>query len=777
MGSGGGGGKKGGGSGEYFRYHLSLQMGIAQQLDEITSIILGDRAIWTGSITQSTVFNVADENLFGGGKREGGVNGAITVMMGEDHQQLPPYLEAKYGSSLDGLIPSYRNMTTLFFHEPVSSQYNGAFLADLYSVAAGSVLTGRAGFYFQANNPYLRTLNVIGSRMAKGLSRKYATIWRDDAETIPDTNPAHIIYELQVNRDFGAGLPITRINVESFELAAKTLYDEDFGISIKWVNQGKVRDMILEVLDHINALLYEDPRTGLLTLKLLRGDYVVDDLETADHSNCVVTGFQRKQEELVNEVVVTYTNSETYEEASVTVQDLAGIAAEGGVISTGRNYYGVHKSSLAKKLGERDIRAEGYPLATADVQFFREFWDLKPGMVLKLDSPEDSDDILIMRVMKIEDDTTATAPLKAQLVEDIFSLAAAPIFSTPDTLFEDPDLPAQEADNIQAMTMPYTFAVRAGLKTPEEDDYPAAHLGVLAASDQAGVDFFEIAGDIVGALGSSRFDVLSTNTIIPRGTLTNAVTAEANSVIDHLTGLTNGTAPAVETILVVGTGDDEDLEFMGIYETTDTTYSVRRGILDTVPRDWPAGTPVWALSLDSTFFDSTERAAFENVEFKVLPISQTGTLSVNDATLQDFDLTERPHLPFRPADVQVEGVGFGTYVSTDRESKDVTWANRLRTGEDAVILPWDDPSVTPETNQTTEIDILRQSDRQVIATHTGIAGTSFTIPKASWGSEDMLIVKVYAERDGYRSLQAHEIIVQLPEAVGYGNNYGRDYGA
>ena len=789
---GGDGGKKGGSGGEYYRYYLSLHAGIAHQFDEINQIILGDRAIWEGSITQSMVFNIDKQDLFGGKMREGGVAGGITVLMGEDHQFMPPYLLAKFGDVAD-LIPSYRGMTSLFFHEKVNSAYNGALLGDMYDVgqdaafeieeaqnnplflnffnigAAASTSSGK-GFYFQANNPYLRKLKVIGHRRAKGLTRKYSEIGRSSGGG-KDTNPAHIIYELMTNRDFGSSLPIQRIDVESFELAAQTLYNEAFGLSIKWIKQGKVKDMILEVLDHINALLYEDPRTGLSTLKLLRDDYDVDDLPTADYTNCTVTSFQRKQEELVNEVVVTYTNPETYEEATVTVQDLAGIASEGGVISTGRNYYGVHRADLAKNLGERDLRAESYPLATAEIEFFREFWDIVPGMVMKLDSPDDADEILIVRVMKVDDATTGTGPIKATVVEDIFALANAPLLSTPDGIIDYDDEDPDEADAVQAFTMPYTFGVRAGLITPGVDDYPTAHLAAMAASSQSGVDFYEIAGEVPGALGSSEFRVISA--LMPK----RKSAEEVESTID-LPSLTNGETPEAEHFAIIGTGGDGDLEIAGVtaYDAGAGALTLRRGILDTVPQDWPLRTPIWFVSTASTFWDYTNRSAMETVEYKILPIGVGGSLDINDATLRDFDLTERPHAPFRPADVKLEGTAFGTYVASDREAKEVTWANRYRQGEDAVILAWDDATVTPESGQTTEIDVLRASDRAVISSYTGITGTSYSLPKTAWGGEINVIVKVYSERDGIRSIQGHEINMTLPPPPGYGTNYGTSWG-
>jgi hypothetical protein len=808
MGGGGGkGGKKGGGS-TYYKYFMSLQAGICVgPVDELKSIILGDRAIWEGTITQSTFINVDIPDAFGGAVREGGVGGGITVMMGEDHQKMPLALREKFGAN-STLIPSYRGMTSLFFHEPVQPYLVGRPLADaddmtteqIFQGAAPNPLTGlamlgifggilaggflpgsptavaaRKGFYWQANNPYLRDLKVVATRRAKGLDRRYSTIWRDAAETIADTNFAHIIYELQTNRDFGAGLTISKIDVESYELAAKTLYDERFGGSIKWMRQGKVKDMILEMLDHINAVCYENPRTGLSTLKLLRNDYDVADLRLATPKNSHVIDFQRKSEELVNEIVATYTDGVTYEEASVTVQDLSGIAAEGSVVSTGRNYYAVLRADLAKQLAERDLRAEGYPIATAEVEFFREFWDLNPGEVIKINSPEDSDVTLVMRVMQIDDDPAGTGPIKARLVEDIFGLDLPPFVEVPDSLFEDPDGPPQPADFIQPFTMPFTLANLAGLGPFNEADYPVAYLGVLAATDQFGVNGFKLSGNKTDPLGVETFGDFGTETIAARGTLAADLAFEALTDMPFPAAMTYGETATAGDVLLIGSGAEEGLELVGVTAVTGTVLSVRRGILDTIPREWAAGTPVWVVDLGaSTLWDPTRRAAFEEVNFKVRPVNAAGILPAGSAAWQSFTLSERPYQPFRPADVTVGGIDHGQLDLLADGPVVVTWKNRGRPYEDSNFLPWNAASVPVEPGQTTTIEIINDAFGAVVTTHAGLTGETFTVPAISFTGLTTARVRVLSERDGFRSFQAQEITVTLPG--GYGMNYGAAYG-
>src|SRR4029077_7040927 len=113
----------------------------------------------------------------------------------------------------------------------------------------------------------------------------------------------------------------------------------------------------------------------------------------------LVTNFSRKLwGETINEIVVTWTNPDNEEEETVVAQDLANIEAQGGVISDGRNYYGVRNAQLAMRLGQRALRSAATPLAKCDLEVNRTAWALLPGDVCKLVSPEDGIDRIVMRV-------------------------------------------------------------------------------------------------------------------------------------------------------------------------------------------------------------------------------------------------------------------------------------------------------------------------------------------------------------------------------------------
>ena len=65
--------------------------------------------------------------------------------------------------------------------------------------------------------------------------------------------------------------------------------------------------------------------------------------------------------ELPNELTVVYTDWQTGGDTTVTVENLAAIQLQGGVINQRRDYPGVNYGPLAARLALRDLRALGSP--------------------------------------------------------------------------------------------------------------------------------------------------------------------------------------------------------------------------------------------------------------------------------------------------------------------------------------------------------------------------------------------------------------------------------
>lgn len=566
-----------------------------------------------------------------------------------------------------------------------------------------------------------------------------------------DMNPAHIIRECLTDRNFGMGTPTSALDDVSFTAAADTLFDEGFGLSMIWTRQASIESFVQEVLDHIQGVIYVDPSTGLLTLDLIRDDYDVETLPVIDPENGDLTNFSRKLwGDIVNEIIVTWTNPLNEQEETITVQDNASIAIQGGIVSDSRNYYGVRNAQLAQDLAYRDLRSAGQPLASCEAEVDRTQYALRPGSVIKLTWPEYGLDELVMRVQSVDYGKPGDPAIKLNLIEDVYGLDIGNYDTAPGSSWVDPSAAPTDMDPVEIITLPYFLAANAGIFA-SEPVYPEVLSGILATTDNSDAFEYELWDEVTLSNGDTEQQALSTNNVLGSATLTSALDPEASSALVSFENKIGNTVPTLAGLVIIGDGTEATDEIALIdADNGDDTYTLQRGVLDTVPREWPAGTRVWFIDESTVYEDPLVRSAAEVVDYKMLPRTSLGLLDLADATEQSATLTERPWLPNRPANVVVYGEAFSTEgnpidATLAGSTITATWANRNRLEEDSQVLAWADANVTPETGQTTTIEI-RSTEGTLITEHTGLTGTSFDIPIASFGSEQIAEVRVFAER-------------------------------
>lgn len=591
-----------------------------------------------------------------------------------------------------------------------------------------------------------------------------------------DANPAHIIYEALTNRLYGAGVAASNIDVASFEAAAATLFDEQFGLTFKWVLETSVQEFVNEVLDHIEAVLFVDPTTGLLTLKLIRQDYIVGNLRVVDPSSAQLDNFERPGiGETVNEIQVTWTDPATEKDATTpAIQDLANIAAQGGVVSDSRNFYGVRSKELALKLGYRELFAASSPLATAELTLDRQHWDVVDGEAFVLDWPERGIVQLVMRVVDLDRGAPKRSPIRISAVEDVFGLDLAVFETPPDSLHVNTDELPSAIDHTQIMTLPF-FMVANEIDPAVSSaiEFPDVFAGILAGQDGADTARYKLLGETTDALGNNVFDLIATNTILSRATLEATLTAEALSNLATFPTRTQGDGPKSGTLLVIGSGGDDEREIavVSVADPGGAGYTILRGMLDTTPKEWPAGTPVFLINDGAIFTDDTVRAASTVATYKLLPITSLGTFAEASASALNYTMTERPHLPTRPANVKVNGVAFGVADGTGSPAVAVTFATRNRLTEDSTLQAWTNAAVTEEAGQTSTVLVKKLNDA-LLATHDDVS-SGFIVPPASYAGEAAIKIQVIAKRTigsgspatVLESLQGHEITVTVANVL------------
>jgi hypothetical protein len=179
-----------------------------------------------------------------------------------------------------------------------------------------------------------------------------------------DMNPAHIIRECITER---MGYPDADIEDDSvapgFTYAADTLYDELFGLTLKWSREEEIGEFINVVLAHIDAYLYISRRTGKFNLKLVRNDYDIDDIPVVTEDDVVewTEVSRRGLADAVNSVTVKYTDRLARgKDASHQVDNIAQMQQMDGLrVMATRNYPGISTGNLAVRVAQRDVKSLG----------------------------------------------------------------------------------------------------------------------------------------------------------------------------------------------------------------------------------------------------------------------------------------------------------------------------------------------------------------------------------------------------------------------------------
>lgn len=344
-----------------------------------------------------------------------------------------------------------------------------------------------------------------------GRSRRAGSAYESDTN-IMAMNPAHIIYECLTNREWGRGLGRNMIDTAAFEEAAQQLFDEGFGLCIKWARRDSIQVFVQAVLDHINATLYSDRETALLKLKLIRGGYDRNSLPLYDTTNGILEIRESTTTTIsgaVNEVVVTYLDPVQNEEKMVRVQNLATLQSTGGsFLSMAKSYTGIPTADLALRVAQRDLRANAEGLRRFTLLMNRTAWRIAPGDVIRIQDPTRNVPDMVVRVARIEDGNAANGAITLTVVQDVFTLPRATFVESQPNTWAPPDFQPCIGRH-QVFEAPYFMLSRV---LPRADaaaiDAASAYLTTVVEQGQA----MNSAYDIAVRHGASTGDDAPTNT-------------------------------------------------------------------------------------------------------------------------------------------------------------------------------------------------------------------------------------------------------------------------
>ncbi len=735
-------GSKGGSVTVGYRYYAGMHLALCHgPIDSLNKIVVGERVAWSGAQTSSGQITINQPELFGGDDREGGIVGAVDLVMGDPADGQNDYLIEKLGST----VPAFRGVVSLVLRQPQLS----------------------------ALNPYIKPWSAELTRIIRrsdGSPQWYST----NAAINGDMNPAHVIHECLTDRVWGRGYGLSDIDDASFRAAADTLYAEGFGISLLWDQSQDIDALIERVLQHIDGSLYASPRTGLFILRLTRDDYTVAAIPVLNESNILaLESFERTlPEELVNQVTLSYHDRETDKSVSISVQDIAGIERNFGEVKDAKvSYEGVTNGALAARLAMRDLRQLSSTLAKVTLVANRAAASLNIGDVFTLTWPELQIQQIVCRVVQISFGTLTDGRVRITCIEDVFGLPQAVYFSPATSGWIDPRQAPVAAPNAAVGELPYWTIIReiTGDSTTAQSEIDPMG-GVLAVysprPSSAAINY-----TLMSRQGAAAFSKVGVGDFAPTGVLVGSIgqTETAISLADRV----DLDLVALNTYALI----DQELVAVKTINASTGAVTVDRGVLDTVPAAHAAGARMTFIE-GAQFFTNTQYLEGESLQAKVLPSTGIGTFAEGSATALNYTFAKRQIRPYPPGRIRVNDSDYSLSFITGAVT--VSWAHRSRLLQTAYLVTQSEANIGPEAGTTYTVRIYGEAG-SLRHTENGLTGTSWTYPIATEVSEsglgrpnESLLIKIEAVRDGHTSWQAQQIAI--PECRGYGMFYGATYG-
>lgn len=724
-----------------YRYYMGMHAGLCHgPVDALIEIRGGNITIWNGLQTSSGSIYINAPNVYGGDDREGGVQGTLSVMMGEATQGVNAYLQRVIG----GLQNAYRGLFTVVFQ----------------------------GGLVASNNPYPKPWSFRFRRTTAGWSGNNPWYPTKAAITLSNgvvgMNPAHIVYETLTNPDWGMGYPTGIIDPTTFQASADQLYTEGFGLCLLWLRTDTIENFIQSIMDYIGGVLVQSKTTGLMQLNLIRGNYNINTLPVLTRDNLVeldsletttITGS-------TNEVVLTWFDPTAKSTRYTAVQSLGAIQAQGVIVSTNKSYPGIASSDLAARVGQRDLRTTSVPLKRLKAKFDRNAFSFLPGDVFVFTFLDEQINQMVFRVGEVDYGTLTQGSISITAVQDVYSL--------PDTSYVVQQTTNWTPPSNTPEPCPYWHGFEAtyvdcylNLAAYDLSQLPsnAGYACMVNSRPNGLAKYFEV----WTMTGSAAFAHHGNDDFCPTGTIQSNIGPFDTSVT-----LLGGIDLDVVQIPCYGMFQDTQDEIVNITALDPTTgiATIARGCVDTVPSAHAAGARLW-LYQSYIGSDQIEYFSGERIDQRALTHTTSGgSLALGSAPDIYVTLVGRQALPYPPAYFTVNGTRWDQLTEISGQLT-LGWRERNRITQQDQMIDQTQATVTPEAGTTYTIT-LKDGTGTAFYTATNVTGTSWTWP-APDDTHTQLQIVLSSVRSGLTSYQSQ--VLPTTTRVGYGLNYGNDYGS
>ncbi len=247
---------------------------------------------------------------------------------------------------------------------------------------------------------------------------------------VTDADPAAVIFDLLTSPWGKLHIPASRIYRPSFEAASITLYNEGHGYSRAIDRAEDATSIIGNVLRQIDGIIFVEPTTGQLWLKLIRNDFDPNNLVDINPDNAEPAGSSWYQiqgwAETMNAVRLTFTDrAMSYGDGLALGQNQANIRGQGGRLRPVElNFVGCCTPELAGTLASRELGVVSRPVVKATVVVNRSLYQLRPGDVTTFTWPPLGIDHMIMRIADVNRGTLRDGKITLRLIRDVFDQTA-----------------------------------------------------------------------------------------------------------------------------------------------------------------------------------------------------------------------------------------------------------------------------------------------------------------------------------------------------------------
>lgn len=773
----------GGKSGQTIGYHylFSLLFGLARgPLNEIRAIKAGDKVALDGSICGEGPWAINKPELFGGEKKEGGLQGPFDVFWGGADQVLP-------GGQIVNVNAAAKsgNIWSAIFRK-IGGPYSGFRPLPAPKTTIGGLVSEFRGVTTFWYDGLISSMNPYPKEWRFRVRRSYAG-WQGDAPwykqkciifladgMIHAMNASHIIYQCLTDKSWGRGLEKSELDENSFVYAANTLCNEAFGLCLAWNRKDDIDSFIRVVLDHIDGVLYQDPETGLETLKLIRADYVKDDLPLFEPGRGLVSideDDSSSQDSSFNEVIGTGHDPITDEDFQLRVHNLAARYSNGAPNADDKAYPGIPTRPLLARVIQRDLKKHASGLKKFAVTLDRAGWRIRPGMPFRIKDTRRGLGEIVLRAGEIEDRSYKNGRVVIRAVQDVFGMPATSFVTPVESQWQGPVEEAQPAAAERLVEMGYRdIFVRRGAVAVESLTDDQAYAGVMAVSPDPASYEYELATRVDG---EPEYQLKGTGSFTGSALLTAAITPFQTTF--DLGSLVSFDEENIGQGILV----DDELMALVDFDPLTNTATVARGVADTIPAAHALGARAWTID-DDLMGDSRAYAGGETVEAVVLPKTRSDLLDPTEAAVQEIVLTGRQARPYPPANVKVgDTLALDTAApAVSHAEPALTWAHRDRILQQDSMIAYTDGSVSPEPGVTYTVRLFDPADMVTpIREETGILDDTWTYDAAMQAADSppsKLRAEIESERGGIVSWAVQSFDIYLN--TGYGRGYGMDYG-